>query len=139
MEAELGYELRKIVVNYTHFWGMEDDERPSRFEGGLALTNGLLDVSNVTQSPLGGSSRILIGVCEIVSYDPNLVAVTSEKGGNFLIFHAPVDAPLADLETVHMNDRESGSRILRADIVGGIPSAVNMGLAHGQFAVKKKY
>ena len=35
----------------------------------------------------------------------NLVAVTSKRGSEFLVVHAPVDGSLADLQTARMNDR----------------------------------
>jgi len=74
---------------------------------------------------LKGSSHILIEAGKIVSDDRNLVAVTSEKGGNLLIVHASVDGSLADLETIHMNDRQNRSRLLRVDVLGGMPGAVD--------------
>ena len=70
-----------------------------------------MDGPNDTQSLLERSSQIPINVCKIVSYDPNLVAVSGEKGDDFLVVHAPVDGSLADLETVHTNDGQNCSRL----------------------------
>ena len=120
----------------THLWSTEDDNRPSWFEDGLALASGLLDGSNDTQGPLERSSQILIDVSKIISYDPNLVAVTGEKGCDLLVVHAPVDGSLADLETVHVNDRQNSPRLLRVDVLGGMPSAVNCLLARSRFGIR---
>ena len=67
----------------------------------------------------------MVDVRNIVAYDSNLIAVTSEKGSELLIIHAPVDGAFADLETVDMDDRQNGPRFLWVDVLGSVPGAEN--------------
>jgi hypothetical protein len=97
------------VLDHTHLWSTEDDDGPPGFEDWLTLTSSLLNEPDDTQSPMKRSSHILIEIRKIVAHNPNLVAITSKKGSKFLVIHAAVDSPFADLETVHMNDGQNSS------------------------------
>lgn len=84
-----------------------------------------MDGADDTQSPLQRDGHILVEVCKIAAHNSNLVAVTGKKGGKLLVIHATVDGSFADLEAVHMNDRQNSSRFLGIDVLGSMPSAAN--------------
>jgi hypothetical protein len=95
--------------DHTHLRSAEDEDRPPWFEDWLAITGGLLNRPNDTQSPTERSSHVLIDVRKVMAHNPNLVAITNKEGSKLLVVHAAIDSPFANLETVHVNDGQDSS------------------------------
>ncbi len=61
-------------------------------------------------------------------HDADLVAVAAEQTGNLLVVHAAKDGPLADLESVGVQDGDDGPRFAWVEVLDGVPCSVGRGL-----------
>ena len=96
--------LSRCYRRYPYLWSAKDNDWPPRFEDWLSLASSRLDGTYNTQSPLQRRSHVLVNLIKIVPNDADLIPISCKQGAEFLIVHASVYRPLADLESVRMNN-----------------------------------
>jgi hypothetical protein len=81
----------------------EDEHRPSGLDKRVSGSCGCLDCLDFRESPFHRSGDIVIEVRDVRD-DADLVSVSGEEGGYFLVIHNTKDGPFGDFETVDVKN-----------------------------------
>jgi len=116
------------------FGSSKDDHGEPRFVDGLARASGLLNLSDLSVSPIHRSSHVLVtlaigGVSSsgrnlsitFVFDESNLITVTGVEEGEFSVVHSTGDSAFRDLETVDVKDRDDSTRFFGVEVLVRMP------------------